>query len=87
MVAGTQVLNPSVPNDLKGPYEICGPCPSIPEQPKLQTGQVGSPGASAGRKRTASNAELELPEIKRSKVDESGAILLDDENDDDLVLL
>lgn len=68
--------------------------PTIPEQPPVQEEEKAAKqpslpeDATSARKRTASAAELDVPEFKKTKVDANGAILLDDSDDeDDLVLL
>lgn len=54
-------------------------------KPEEKTGQNSIAGES--RKRTASTAELDVPEFKKPKVDAMGTILLDDDDDDDLEIL
>lgn len=67
----------------------------LPEQPPSIRRQVkpvkdentaddpGSAGITGeSRKRTASNAELDVPTSKKSKVDANGTIHLDDDDDD-----
>lgn len=70
-------------------YSIAGNAPNVPEQPKKPepASKQAEVDQSVGRKRTASNAELDIPTSKKIKTDASGAILLDDDDDDDLVLL
>ena len=64
--------------------------PSIPEQLKNakpeEEEEKASVAAKAGHKRTASAANLDVPEFKKSKVDAEGRILLED-SDDDLEIL
>jgi hypothetical protein len=54
-------------------------------QPEDKTEQSSIVGVS--RKRTASTADLDIPETKKPKVDAAGTILLDDDDDDDLEIL
>merc|ERR1711939_542131 len=73
-------------------YETSGTPPTIPDKPKLeQPSEPEKPQEDAAttnaRKRTASDAQLEVPELKKTKFDANGTILLDDDEDDDLVLV
>lgn len=85
---------PSVSQELKQvPYKLPSNVPQIPEQPKQNQpeliGQATESTTGESRKRTASKAELDVPNFKKTKVDEAGTILLDDddEDDDDLEIL
>lgn len=69
-------------------YTIDGSAPAIPEQYKEPEVQTNGEAPIAGRKRTASKADLDVPDFKKTKVDKNGTILLDEEDeDDDLVML
>lgn len=73
----------------KKPFQISGSRPLIPEQLKdamPEEEEKATVAAKAGHKRTASAADLDVPDFKKSKVDAEGRILLED-SDDDLEIL
>lgn len=71
-------------------YELPKDRPVIRLQVKApEPTETNGQGSIAGesRKRTASNADLDVPDSKKSKVDAAGTILLDEDDDDDLEIL